>query len=35
MQIAAEPVVKDVYHFHGLERLDLPGEDQAALAVTP
>jgi unspecific monooxygenase len=23
MKIAAEPVVKDVYHFHGLERLDL------------
>jgi cytochrome P450 len=23
MRLAAEPVVKDVYHFHGLERLDL------------
>jgi cytochrome P450 len=23
MRIAAEPVVKDVYHFHGLERLEL------------
>ncbi|MDB5523795.1 MAG: cytochrome [Rhizobium sp.] len=23
MRIAAEPVVKDVYHFHGLDRLDL------------
>ena len=23
MRLAHEPVVKDVYHFHGLERLDL------------
>jgi unspecific monooxygenase len=23
MRLAAEPAVKDVYHFHGLERLDL------------
>ncbi len=23
LRLAAEPVVKDVYHFHGLERLDL------------
>jgi cytochrome P450 len=23
MQLASEPIVKDVYHFHGLERLDL------------
>ena len=26
MRIAATPVVKDVYHFHGLERLDLAWE---------
>jgi unspecific monooxygenase len=35
MRIAAEPVVKDVYHFHGLERLDLAWEDQAAALPTP
>ena len=23
MRLKSEPVVKDVYHFHGLERLDL------------